>query len=269
MPTLRVETNLSFAAIAGGGDTTCGLTAGGALHCWGLNLLGALGDGSGQNSYLPVPVGGGISWSSVSVGTYHVCGVDTLGEVRCWGGDRWDVVLGRLAGSECPAPLFEPTWPCEAAPNPLLSAGTYDWVEAGLYQTCAGAGGEAVCWGTNDAGQLGAATSQLCPGNDPLHQSERPCSRAGLAPDGPPLSHVVPGTTHSWWLPRRPMSTAVSTPGERSVSGRTVLSLLLRCRRQYSHVCVNPSTALTWFMCMSPSCRWSGGLDCAPPRREF
>lgn len=71
-------------------------------------------------------------------------------------------------------------------------------VEAGLYQTCAGGTGvAAACWGTNDAGQLGAQTTQLCVANDPLHPNDRPCSKAPLVPDGVPLARASPGSTHT------------------------------------------------------------------------
>lgn len=43
----------------------------------GNNALGQLGDGWELNSFRPVEVGGDLTWSTVSVGTYHVCGIDT------------------------------------------------------------------------------------------------------------------------------------------------------------------------------------------------
>lgn len=196
-----VETSVTFSQIAAGGDTSCGISTDDTLYCWGSNALGQLGDGTGQSSSEPVAVSGGLSWESVSVGTYHVCGIDSESRTICWGGDRWDAALGYPAFSECTAPQFEPTWPCALEPVPDLHAGEFDWVEAGLYQTCAGSvGGAGVCWGTNDAGQLGTSTTQLCAGNDPQHPSDRPCSRAPVAPDGVMLGHIAPGTTHGCGL---------------------------------------------------------------------
>lgn len=193
-----VTTPFSFASIEAGGDTTCGIATNERLYCWGSNAMGQLGDGSGQNSFEPVEVGGGLQWRQVSVGTYHVCGVDASSRVHCWGGDRWDVVLGYPATQECPAPFFEPTWPCSSGPFPSLSVGTFDWVEAGLYHNCVGTeGGPAQCWGTNDLGQLGATTTRQCLNNDPLHPTARPCSPAPVASEGPALARVKPGSTHS------------------------------------------------------------------------
>ena len=193
----RLESDLVFGEIAAGGDTSCGISREGRLYCWGNNALGQLGDGTRRNAFLPVPVSEELTWEAVSVGTYHVCGIEEGGSLHCWGGDRWDSALGYPAWGECQAPAFEPTWPCQDALAPDLSPGTFEWVEAGLYQTCAGDGSGAVCWGTNDAGQLGTSTSELCAGNDPLHPSDRPCSRGPAAPDGQALDHIAPGATHS------------------------------------------------------------------------
>ena len=196
----RVPTETTLVALAAGGDTTCGLTSEGALLCWGNNALGQLGDGRQLNSYAPVAVAGGMTWSSVSVGTYHVCGITTEGELHCWGGDRWDVVLGLPAGRECDAPDFEPRWPCQLEPL-TVGLGSYGWVEAGLYQTCAGTSGSgAVCWGRNDVGQLGTQSVHTCSSNDSAHPTPTPCSRVPIGPDGVAIEYLQPGSTHGCGL---------------------------------------------------------------------
>jgi alpha-tubulin suppressor-like RCC1 family protein len=196
-----VQADVTFTGIAAGGDTTCGVSGQGSLFCWGNNALGQAGDGTRLNSYQPVAVAGGLEWSTVSVGTYHVCGIDTQRRLHCWGGDRWSVALGYPPFNDCTAPRFEPTWPCSDTPIPDFSDGTYDWIEAGLYQTCAGTnGGNAVCWGTNDHGQLGATADRECMSNDPLHIPSVACSPAPLAPEGASLSRIHPGTTHGCGL---------------------------------------------------------------------
>ncbi len=45
-----------FAAISAGGSTTCGLTDGGVLYCWGNNESGQLGVGSRESSAFPLRV---------------------------------------------------------------------------------------------------------------------------------------------------------------------------------------------------------------------
>ena len=64
---------------------TCGLTAGGAAHCWGENEVGALGIGSTVDRLEPAAVAGGLSFASLDAGFRHTCGRATNGAVYCWG----------------------------------------------------------------------------------------------------------------------------------------------------------------------------------------
>jgi alpha-tubulin suppressor-like RCC1 family protein len=50
-----------FAQVSAGADHACGKTPAGVAYCWGNNLLGALGDGTWQNTRTtPVPVAGAM-----------------------------------------------------------------------------------------------------------------------------------------------------------------------------------------------------------------
>ena len=70
-----------------GARLSCGLTTSGAAYCWG----DALGNGTPVASLVPVPVSGGLKFSSVSVGAgnsfggSYACGVTTDGTAYCWG----------------------------------------------------------------------------------------------------------------------------------------------------------------------------------------
>ena len=57
---VAVSGDLRFTQIASGSFHTCGLTDGGAAYCWGFNLTGQLGNGSTDDSPIPVPV----SWQT-------------------------------------------------------------------------------------------------------------------------------------------------------------------------------------------------------------
>ncbi len=70
---------------------TCAI-ASGDVYCWGAGNYGQLGDGSMQNSIVPVLVDGGHTFLSISAGGEHTCGVIEDGSLYCWGRN----VLGQL-----------------------------------------------------------------------------------------------------------------------------------------------------------------------------
>jgi alpha-tubulin suppressor-like RCC1 family protein len=77
----------TWTSISAGGSHTCGLQTDGTLWCWGNNVGGQLGDGSGVNQYSPVHIGI-ATWKSISTG--HTCGLP----------HGWDpVVLGYNGGT--------------------------------------------------------------------------------------------------------------------------------------------------------------------------
>jgi alpha-tubulin suppressor-like RCC1 family protein len=53
---VRVQTLPLARALSVGREHTCGIALDGALHCWGLNSNGQLGDGSTQTRSSPVLV---------------------------------------------------------------------------------------------------------------------------------------------------------------------------------------------------------------------
>ena len=166
-----VAGGLTFASVSAGGYHSCGLTTTGTAYCWGMNTLGELGVGtttgpqqcqSGASyacSTTPVPVAGGLTFSSVSSGALHSCGMTRSGAAYCWGNDVHDL-LGSgaipFAGSEqCARMGLDQDWypdtiPCSRGPKIVggglvlaaLSTGGEDWFACGLTST-----GDAYCWG--------------------------------------------------------------------------------------------------------------------------
>jgi hypothetical protein len=86
--------NLALTSVKTGGWHTCGLDASGAAYCWGFNDHGGVGDGSFVHQRLvPVPVAGGLRFTSLSLGGEQSCGLTANGSLYCWG-RNYDRELG-------------------------------------------------------------------------------------------------------------------------------------------------------------------------------
>ena len=92
---VAVSGRLTFAGVSAGDEHNCGVTSHGAAYCWGLGVLGELGNGSTATISAPVAVSGGLAFAAVSAGEAHTCGVTTDGAFYCWG----DNILGDLGNS--------------------------------------------------------------------------------------------------------------------------------------------------------------------------
>jgi alpha-tubulin suppressor-like RCC1 family protein len=78
----------TFGQLAVGGfiGHTCAIADGGtAVYCWGDNEVGAIGDGTTEDRFVPTKVVGGLSWTSLDSGFRHTCGRTTSGVLYCWG----------------------------------------------------------------------------------------------------------------------------------------------------------------------------------------
>lgn len=126
----------------------------GAAKCWGAGQGGVLGDGDGSihNRSTPVtPSGLGSGVTDVASGWRHTCAIQT-GEIKCWGNNT-NYQLGYTGPYNVDYP-----W----VPRPLASPppGTPVKITAGSETNCAlMSSGAVYCWGSNDAGKLGAGSS--------------------------------------------------------------------------------------------------------------
>jgi alpha-tubulin suppressor-like RCC1 family protein len=141
---VAVGGGLTFRSISAGGSHTCALTAAGAAYCWGYGYPGSLGDGT--NTYTvtaPVAVAGGLTFQSISAGSYHTCGVTTEGVAYCWGSNEF----GQLGSS---------TITDLASPFAVAGGLTFQSISAGSGHSCGiTSGGGAYCWGAYAALQSG------------------------------------------------------------------------------------------------------------------
>ncbi len=145
-------------AIAAGENHTCAVLDSGGVKCWGYNLTGQLGNGTGTNSNTPVNVCtdgptcstllSGIS--AVTAGQNHTCALTTAGGVKCWGYN----MEGQLGVGATSYQSLTPVNVCADASCTSSLSGV-SAITAGLNHTCAIVGGGAKCWGKNDQGQIG------------------------------------------------------------------------------------------------------------------
>ena len=146
-----IVSSQNFTAVAAGYDFTCALTSAGAAICWGLNYLGSVGSGS-VATLLPTPTNviGGVTFTAISAGNGNtVCGVTTTSDVWCWGQND----LGQLGNGTSDA-LPHPT------PTRVTALSGVRSLAVGWRHSCAVTTAGGLCWGANDVGQLGTATSQ-------------------------------------------------------------------------------------------------------------
>jgi alpha-tubulin suppressor-like RCC1 family protein len=130
---------------------TCGVDVAGAGFCWGTNYNGRLG--ADTTSYprdvtqaTPVPVFGGLVFSTIQTGWDHTCGLTTTGAAYCWGANS-DGELGD--GSTV-----------QDSPIRVAVAGglTFNALTVGGNHTCGRVGTAVWCWGGNWDGELGNGT---------------------------------------------------------------------------------------------------------------
>jgi len=121
----------------------CVLKTGPNVWCWGGNGSGQLGNGTTDDSLVPVePVGLPSDVTQVAMGAEHACALTSSGSVWCWGGNEY----GELGAGTFESPQLQPA---EVMPNAR-------YISAGAFFTCAIDHDDALhCWGKNSDGNLG------------------------------------------------------------------------------------------------------------------
>ncbi len=144
---------------ASGTSKTCAIVSN-ELYCWGKNsnggenFAGQLGDGTTTDSVVPVKVRqdagvlAGKIVDDVFSAQYHSCALAT-GKVYCWGqNSNGQLGNGTTTASSVPVEV-----------GGLLSGKTVTNIGGSGNTSCAIAGGKIYCWGRNDRGQVGDATT--------------------------------------------------------------------------------------------------------------
>jgi alpha-tubulin suppressor-like RCC1 family protein len=138
------------------GQSVCAIVANGGVKCWGRNRFGGLGNGTDQDSTLPVPtIGLPNSVKQISGYFRHSCAVTRDGAVWCWGSNNqsevgnsacpWQTDFGDCTN---PTPSQVPGLPGPAA---SVSVGG-DFSSAASFSCANLLAGTVWCWG-GDAAQ--------------------------------------------------------------------------------------------------------------------
>jgi alpha-tubulin suppressor-like RCC1 family protein len=106
-----VAGGLRFSHVSAGLSQSCGVATSGRAWCWGNNFGGNLGDGTFNDSSVPVAVTGTRTWLEVrpSANASHNCGVTVAGRAFCWGSNRsGELGDGTTEGRSSPVPVVAP-----------------------------------------------------------------------------------------------------------------------------------------------------------------
>lgn len=158
IPVSGGSTVATFASITAGFRHTCGLQTDGVAFCWGRDSTGELGNGGFSDADTPVPVAGGLRFTSISAGgdtifqlppllprvESHTCAIAIGGAAYCWGSNRsGQLGTGSIGDSS-------------AVPVAVTAGLTFASISAGARHTCGlTTGGAVYCWGHNQDLQLG------------------------------------------------------------------------------------------------------------------
>ncbi len=151
-------------AISAGGDTSCALSGGGDVKCWGDNSLGALGQGDMQNRgdesgemgvhLRPIDLGKGRKAKAIASGAHENCALLDDNTIKCWGGNA----SGQLGTGDQNNLGDEPHEMGDAL-NPVAfgigRSATAVSIE-GSHACAILDDGVLKCWGAGEFGQLGS-----------------------------------------------------------------------------------------------------------------
>jgi alpha-tubulin suppressor-like RCC1 family protein len=142
------------ASVSLGNYHTCALLASGLISCFGYNIIGQLGDGITQSSYVPtwaILSGLGGYASAIGTGADHTCAItlSTTLPLHCWGlGSDGQLGAGDKNDSESALPI---------------STGLIGVLQLSLghVHTCVVSSDHRVlCWGWGGYGSTGLSTGQ-------------------------------------------------------------------------------------------------------------
>ncbi len=142
-----------FDSISAGQDHACAISTSGNLYCWGGNASGQLGTGNTSPQTTPALVSvPGVTFASVSAAAQFTCALTTgtNATVYCWGLNS----TGQLGNAINVGTSTPNSAPLQVTGGPFRAVSATQGHACGIL-TGGGQDGLVVCWGLNDAGQLG------------------------------------------------------------------------------------------------------------------
>jgi alpha-tubulin suppressor-like RCC1 family protein len=141
-----VQGGHTFATLSARMVHSCGTTPEGAAFCWGLDILGELGDGLDGRYKVstPVRVASHLPFREIVAGHQTACALTTEDRAYCWGVNT----VGQLGTG---------TREYSAIPTPVAGGLRFRSISVGEHHSCGlTAEGQAFCWGWDGFGQLGS-----------------------------------------------------------------------------------------------------------------
>lgn len=230
-----------------GGFTTCAIREEDSrAYCWGSNHTGQAGFGAGAQASVPRAVSSWVSFHTIStsitadpqgqeVPRGHTCAVAADGSGWCWGlAAHGELGTGSIPHEQC---TLSPgrTAACSRTPRRVAGGITWREIKVGATHTCGLAtGGIVYCWGANEHGQVGAATSATCaaPGTgEPV-----PCATAPVrVPDVPTFTDITVSDGMTCGVNRQQWCWGIG--GVRRPSHPDDPYVLFQVSRKYRHGC--------------------------------
>jgi len=161
-----IPAGVTFKQISAGNSAygdghTCAIASNDLAYCWGINSEGQIGDGSYNDSFVPVAVDTtdaltGLTMKQISAGYGFTCAIASNNQAYCWGSNT-DYKLG--LGSGVVWSYNTPQAVTGALSGVAVKQITTGGSEFGhgLGHACAilASNGQAYCWGSNAQSQLG------------------------------------------------------------------------------------------------------------------
>ncbi len=190
LPPPSIALGAKALAIDTGGNNTCAIVTGGAVHCWGYHMWGQLGYTEPAGKYKPdgKTVVGVASAVQLALGDSHSCALLADGTVRCWGFNA----EGQLGLEN--ANNVGGQW--GGLPTPAIKLDTKDdpiqQIVAGARHNCVLlTSGKVRCWGYNNFGQVGGYFADPRVGDKP---GDMPPPDVDL---GGPAGQIAAGQAHT------------------------------------------------------------------------